>query len=62
MSKYQKGDIVLSKKFEVSRKICIGPDQVSMEPYIDDIYFNRKAFISEVYKEYMDKVLGGDEK
>lgn len=31
-----------------------------LEPYIDDTWFNRKAIISKIYKEYMDKVLGGD--
>ena len=28
------------------------------EPIIEDCFFNRKAIVSKVYKEYMDKTLG----
>lgn len=58
MRKFQKGDVVLCKKFEIRQKLCIYPDRTSFEPYIEDIYFNRKAYISKTYKEYMDKTLG----
>lgn len=57
MSKYQKGDIVLCKKFEIGQKLCIGPNGMSYQPFIDDTYFNRKAYISKTYKEYMEKTL-----
>lgn len=58
MRKFQKGDVVLCKKFEIKQKLCIYPDRTSFEPYIDDTYFNRKAYISKTYKEHMDKALG----
>lgn len=58
MRKFQKGDVVLCKKFEVAQKLCIYPGGMSFKPYIDDTYFNRRAYISKTYKEYMDKTLG----
>lgn len=59
MRRFEKGDVVLCKKFEVDKKLCIGLDGMSLQPYIDDTFFNRKAYISKTYKEYMEKTLGG---
>lgn len=55
MRKFQKGDVVLCKKFEVAQKLCIHPDGMSFEPYIDDTYFNRKAYISNISEQDKDK-------
>ena len=58
MRKFNKGDVVLCKKFCVEQKLSIGANGLKIEPYIDDHWFNRKAYISHTYKEYMDKTIG----
>lgn len=58
MRKFDKGDIVLCKKFTIEQRISINENGLRIEPYIGDYWFNRKAYISHTYKEYMDDILG----
>lgn len=58
--KFDKGDIVLCKKYSVEQRVVIDTHGFRIEPYIDDHWFNRKAYISGTYKQIMDKELGED--
>ena len=58
MRKFDKGDVVLCKKFSIEHRLSFNTNGLRIEPYIDDYWFNRKAYISHTYKEYMDKTLG----
>ena len=58
MRKFDKGDVVLCKKFSIEHSLSFNTNGSRIEPYIDDYWFNRKAYISHTYKEYMDKTLG----
>lgn len=58
MRKFNKGDVVLCKKFSIEQRMHIDENGLRIEPYIDDYWFNRKSYISHTYKEYMDKTLG----
>ena len=58
MRKFDKGDVVLCKKFSIEHRLSFNTNGLRVEPYIDDYWFNRKAYISHTYKEYMDKTLG----
>ena len=58
MRKFNKGDVVLCKKFSIEHRLSFNTNGLRIEPYIDDYWFNRKAYISHTYKEYMDKTLG----
>lgn len=58
MRQFKKGDVVLCKKFNVRQTLYVNSNGMILQPYIDDTYFNRKAYISETYKEYMDKISG----
>lgn len=57
MRKFDKGDVVLCKKFSIEQRISINENGLRIEPYIDDNWFNRKAYVSYTYKEYMDYTL-----
>ena len=58
MRKFNKGDVVLCKKFSIEQRMYIDENGLRIEPYIDDYWFNRKPYISHTYKEYMDDTLG----
>lgn len=58
MRQFNKGDLVLCKKFNIEHKVVIDINGIRTEPYIDDHWFNRKAYILHTYKEYMDETLG----
>lgn len=55
MRRFNKGDVVLCKKFSVEERIIIDTSGIRTEPYIDDYWFNRKAYISGTYKQMMEK-------
>ena len=55
MRTFNKGDIVICKKFDINTTHMVCPAGMFFVPYIDDKYFNRKAYISETYKEYMGR-------
>lgn len=57
MRKFDKGDVVLCKKFDVCQKMVFTKNGMMFEPYIEKSFFDRKAYISKTYKEYMDKIL-----
>ena len=46
MRKFDKGDVVLCKKFSIEHKLSFNTNGLRIEPYIDDYWFNRKAYIS----------------
>ena len=55
MRKFNVGDIVLSKKYSVEQQMVFdGNGCFRFEPYIDDYFFNRKAYISGTYKQIME--------
>ena len=56
--KFNKGDIVLCTKFSIENMIQIDASGLKSIPYVDDRFFNRRAYISKTFKEYMDKALG----
>lgn len=59
MRKFNIGDVVLSKRYSIEKMIvfdCNGCFRT--EPYIDDYFFNRKAYISGTYKQIMESKLG----
>lgn len=56
--KFDKKDIVLCTKLNIGSKLQIDGSGLNLIPYLDDVFFNRRAYISETYKEYMDKTLG----
>ena len=56
---FNRGDVVLCKKYSIEHRVIIGTASgIQIEPYIDDRYFNRKAYISGTYKDVMEKVHG----
>lgn len=60
MRKFNIGDIVLSKRYSIEQGMvfdCNGCWRI--EPYIDDYFFNREAYISGTYKSIMESKLGG---
>lgn len=58
MRKYNRGDVVLCKKYSVESRMIQDLSGFKFEPYIDDSYFNRKAYISGTYKEIMEEKFG----
>ena len=50
MRKFDKGDVVLCKKFSIEHMLSFNTNGLRVEPYIDDYWFNRKAYISHTYK------------
>lgn len=57
--RFNKGDIVLCTKFSIEQNMVIDESGIKVVPCVDDTWFNRKAYISGVYKEYMEQELGG---
>lgn len=57
--KFNKGDIVLCTKFSVEQNMVIDENGIKVVPCVDDTWFNRKAYVSKVHKEYMEQILGG---
>lgn len=56
--RFNKGDIVLCKKFSVGLNLVIDDAGMHSSPYIDDRFFNRRAYIEYTYKECMERMLG----
>lgn len=56
---FNKGDIVLCTKFSVEQNMVIDERGIKVVPCVDNTWFNRKAYVSKVYKEYMEQILGG---
>lgn len=57
--KFNKGDIVLCTKFSIEQNMIIDESGIKVVPCVNDTWFNRKAYVSKVYKEYMEQTLGG---
>ena len=57
--KFNKWDIVLCTKFSIEQNMIIDESGIKVVPCVDDTWFNRKAYVSKVYKEYMEQTLGG---
>lgn len=59
MRRFDKGDVVLCKRYSIEQRVIIDASGYRIEPYIDDHWFNRKAYISGTYKQMMEEKLGG---
>lgn len=57
--RFNKGDIVLCTKFSIEQNMIIDESGIKVVPCVNDTWFNRKAYVSKVYKEYMEQTLGG---
>lgn len=55
MRKFNKGDVVICVKYDVGQRLGIDNTGINTITYINDTYFNRKAYISGTYKEIMMK-------
>lgn len=58
MRKFNIGDIVLSTVYSIEKKIVLNENGFRVEPYIEDRFFNRTAYISGTYKSIMESRLG----
>lgn len=54
MRKFNKGDIVICVKYSVEQKFEMDNTGIRTTPYINDKYFNRRAYISGVYTNCED--------
>lgn len=45
---FNKGDVVICIKFDIEQKTMIDNFGIRSEPYIEDQWFNRRAYISDV--------------
>ena len=59
MRKFNKDDVVICKRYSIEQRVIIDASGYRIEPYIDDHWFNRKAYISGTYKQMMEEKLGG---
>ena len=46
-------------KFSIEQNMVIDESGIKVVPCVNDTWFNRKAYVSKVYKEYMEQTLGG---
>lgn len=53
--KFDIGDVVLCHKFGIENKFVLFNASISVQPYLDTMWFNRKAYISNTYKRCMEQ-------